>query len=50
MHFSSIQATGFRTLTAGQTVSFDVDRGDRGLHANNVVILNADEPAVVAVE
>ena len=49
VHFSSIQATGFRTLTAGQTVSFDIERGERGLHANNIVVLNSDD-SVEAVE
>ncbi|MEE9452239.1 MAG: cold-shock protein [Gammaproteobacteria bacterium] len=48
VHFSSIQSTGFRTLTAGQSVSFDVERGERGLHANNVIILSGDEAVAVA--
>lgn len=47
VHFSSIQATGFRTLAEGQTVAFDVDRSEKGLHANNVVILNSDESVVI---
>lgn len=36
VHFSSIQGTGYKTLTAGQQVNFDLEKGERGLHANNV--------------
>lgn len=37
VHFSSIQGTGFKTLVAGQTVTFELENGERGLHANHVV-------------
>lgn len=39
VHFSSIHGTGYKTLTAGQIVSYDVEKGERGLHANNVTPL-----------
>ena len=39
VHFSAIQGTGFKSLTAGQTVTFEVERGDRGFHAIDVVAL-----------
>ncbi|WP_133128913.1 cold-shock protein [Legionella nagasakiensis] len=39
VHFSAIQGAGYKTLIAGQTVSFDLERGDRGLHATNVSAL-----------
>ncbi|GGI90137.1 cold-shock protein [Legionella impletisoli] len=39
VHFSAIQGTGYKTLVAGQTVNFDVERGERGLHAANVTAL-----------
>lgn len=39
VHFSAIKADGFRTLTEGQAVSFDVAEGDRGPQATNVVAL-----------
>lgn len=45
VHFSTIQGTGFKTLTAGQTVSFDIEKGDRGLHAKDVVVLEDAELA-----
>lgn len=37
VHFSAIQGSGFRSLNEGQAVSFDVERGPKGLHASNVV-------------
>ena len=36
VHFSAIQASGFKTLTEGQSVSFDVAEGKKGLEAANV--------------
>jgi cold shock protein len=36
VHFSAIQAEGFKTLSEGQRVSFDVQKGKKGLEAENV--------------
>jgi CspA family cold shock protein len=36
VHFSAIQAGGFRTLREGQRVSFDVSEGEKGPAAVNV--------------
>ena len=36
VHFSAIQGAGFKTLEDGQSVTFDVETGDRGLEAANV--------------
>lgn len=36
VHFSSIQGDGFKTLSEGQRVSFDVAKGKKGLEATNV--------------
>lgn len=36
VHYSVIQGDGFRTLTKGATVQFEVERGPKGLHANLV--------------
>jgi len=36
-HYSSISMEGYKTLKAGQTVSFDVIEGPKGLHAANIV-------------
>lgn len=38
-HYSSIQSQGFRTLREGQKVSYDVEKGDKGLRAANVVAI-----------
>lgn len=35
-HYSSIEMDGYKTLKAGQTVSFDTIGGDKGLHATNI--------------
>ena len=35
VHFSAIQASGFKTLNEGQSVSFDVAEGKKGLEAAN---------------
>ena len=37
VHFSASQGEGFKSLDEGQKVSFDVEEGDRGLQAVNVV-------------
>ena len=37
VHFSAIQGEGFKSLDEGQKVSFDVEEGDRGSQAVNVV-------------
>jgi cold shock protein len=39
VHHTAIQGNGFKTLTEGQAVSFDVDKGPKGLRASNVVVL-----------
>jgi CspA family cold shock protein len=36
VHFSAIQDSGFKTLQEGQSVSFDVQNGPKGLSAANV--------------
>lgn len=37
VHFSAIQGEGFKTLDEGQSVTFDVEEGQRGPQAVNVV-------------
>lgn len=36
VHFSAIQNSGFKTLTEGQRVKFDIERGKKGPAATNV--------------
>ena len=38
VHFSAIQADGYKTLEEGQTVDYDVTETDRGPQAQNVVV------------
>ena len=45
VHFSAIQGTGYKTLQPGQMVNYTVEKGDRGLHATNVVALSEETSA-----
>ena len=38
VHFSAIQADGYKSLEEGQTVDYDVTETDRGPQAQNVVV------------
>ena len=38
VHFSAIQAKGFRSLAEGTTVEFDLVQGPKGLQAANVTL------------
>ncbi|WP_437880903.1 cold shock domain-containing protein CspD [Pseudomonas sp. LRF_L74] len=35
-HYSAIHMEGYKTLKAGQPVSFDIIQGPKGLHAVNI--------------
>jgi len=37
VHYSAIRGDGFRTLTQGEEVEFEIRETERGLHAANVV-------------
>lgn len=39
VHFTAIQSEGYRTLNEGQRVQFDIEQGQRGPQAANVVLL-----------
>ncbi|MCG9720596.1 cold-shock protein [Shewanella sp. Isolate7] len=37
VHFRAIVSDGYKTLAEGQKVTFDVEQGQKGLQATNVV-------------
>lgn len=37
VHFSAVKSEGFKSLAEGQSVSYDVEQGPKGLQATNVV-------------
>ncbi len=39
VHFRSISSDGFKTLLEGQKVSFEVEPGEKGPQATNVVLI-----------
>jgi CspA family cold shock protein len=41
VHFSCIEGDGFRSLKDGETVEYDMSRGDKGLSAQHVKRLAA---------
>ena len=41
VHYSAIQMSGYRSLTEGQEVEFDVQEGNKGLQAANVRAVGA---------
>ena len=36
VHYSAIEGEGYRTLTEGESVTFDLTQGQKGLAAENV--------------
>ena len=38
VHFSAIQRDGFKTLREGETVSFELIEGPKGIQATNVAL------------
>ncbi|MBO3274194.1 cold shock domain-containing protein CspD [Pseudomonas schmalbachii] len=41
-HYSAIQMDGYKTLKAGQPVSFEILQGPKGLHAVNIQPVTAN--------
>lgn len=39
VHYSAIQADGYRSLNEGQRVEFSIEHGPKGLHASEVTIV-----------
>lgn len=47
-HYSTIQMDGYKTLKAGQAVSFDIVQGPKGNHAVNIQAASATSEARTA--
>ncbi len=43
VHFSAIQGAGFKSLTEGELVEFEIVDSPKGLQASNVVRVNTQE-------
>lgn len=43
-HYSAISMDGYKTLKAGQLVTFDIIQGPKGLHAINIYAAKVDSP------
>lgn len=41
-HYSSIEMAGYKTLKAGQMVSFEITEGDKGLHAVHIQLVEEE--------
>ncbi len=39
VHFRAIKSDGFRTLTEGQSVQFNIEQGNKGPQAADVIVL-----------
>lgn len=49
-HYSAIQVEGYKSLKAGQPVSFETTPGPKGLHAVNITPLPQQQPVEVEAE
>ena len=43
VHYASISGNGYKTLAEGDSVSFNIVEGEKGLRAEDVVSLSASE-------
>ncbi|WP_448651845.1 cold shock domain-containing protein CspD [Pseudomonas fluorescens] len=47
-HYSAIVMDGYKTLKAGQAVSFETIQGPKGLHAVNIDAVKSEAPVAPA--
>lgn len=50
VHYSSISMEGYKTLKAGQQVTYEIIQGPKGLHAINISILSENKTTSNTVE
>ena len=46
VHFSAINIQGYKTLKAGQVVSYNTERGEKGLHAIDIVPVEPEDDPI----
>jgi len=44
VHYSSVSGDGYRTLAEGDSVTFELVEGEKGLRAENVVVVSSAAP------
>lgn len=49
-HYSSIEMEGYKTLKAGQPVTFEIEQGDKGLHAKHIKVVKENSSADAAAK
>ena len=49
-HFTAIEMDGYRTLKAGQQVSYELVDGDKGAQAVNITVQGSETPPLHAEE
>ena len=47
-HYSSIEMDGYKTLKAGQAVTFELVQGQKGLHATHIKVVDLDKPSKIS--
>jgi CspA family cold shock protein len=50
VHFSAIESAGFKTLKNGEEVQYELEDGDKGLHAKKVIRLNPPKDLASQIE
>ena len=43
VHYSNISSDGYKSLTEGDPVTFDIVEGDKGFRAENVIVQSVTE-------
>lgn len=47
-HYSSIEMDGYKTLKAGQTVTFEMVQGQKGMHATHIKVVTTERSSPAA--
>lgn len=47
-HYSSIEMDGYKTLKAGQAVTFEIVQGQKGMHATHIKVTSQDKSTAPA--